>query len=84
MTKENILETVKDMILALRSPNIHAACIESAMINRCSLIESEYGKLDSVDREWVDVSIDDWLHKELIPRLSKGHKKTLKMTGYYS
>ena len=84
MTKEKILATVKDMIMTLRSPNIHAACIESSMIGRCSLIKSEYEKLDLVDREWVDKGVDDWLHNELIPRLSKGHKKTLKMNGYFS
>lgn len=84
MTKEKILDTVKDMVMTLRSPNIHAACIESSMISRCSLIKSEYDKLDLVDKEWVDVCVDSWLHKEVIPKLSKGHKKTLKMAGYFS
>ena len=84
MTKEKILETVKDMIMALRSPNIHAACINSSMISKCSLIKSEYEKLDLVEREWIDVEIDNWLHNELIPKLSYGHKKTLKMNGYFS
>jgi len=84
MTREKILETLKDYIMTLRSPNIHVPVIKSAITERSLLIRDEMEKIAKVDRDWVNTNLVEWMEKDVIPKLSKGRRKILKMNGYLS
>ena len=75
MTKEQILEDIKDLVQTLRSPNFQIEKVKGLWREKSERVLSLYHTLNSSDLLWLSKKYKEWYNKVIEPTMSEEEKK---------
>jgi hypothetical protein len=72
MTKEKILESIKDLVLTLKSSNLKEPKVQGLWREKQKEVHEALKVLSVSDLKWLDTQYKEWYKREVLPYLDAG------------